>query len=80
LTKAITKRGLSHVVTADKERLSSIRKRVGIRQTKPRLYYQWLQEEFEYGHAKVPRPSKKDHDADVLLYGIRWRQCVTDEA
>ena len=58
------------MVTADKERLSSIRKRVGIRQTKPRLYYQWLQEEFEYGHAKVPRPSKKDHDADVLPYGM----------
>lgn len=69
------------MVTADKERLSSIRKRVGIRQTKLRLYYQWLQEEFEYGHAKVPRPPKIDHDAGVLPYGMVasvWRHM--DEA
>jgi hypothetical protein len=37
------------VITTNNERFSGICKRIGIHQTKQRLYYQWLRGEFKYG-------------------------------
>ena len=68
LTEAIKKRGLSHVVTINNERFGAICKRIGIHQTNQRLYYQWLREVFKYGHEKVPRPTKKEQNAETVPY------------
>eukprot|EP01046_Picozoa_sp_COSAG06_P001525 COSAG06_NODE_50_length_28525_cov_88.227010_23_plen_205_part_00 len=63
--KAITRRHLRYRVD---ERFGAVCKRIGIHQTKQRLYYQWLRDVFKYGHEKVPRPTKEEQNAETVPY------------